>query len=244
MTDLKLFQVRESSCDLLASSTAPVEKTLQGLIERHLSTFLGVRFLASEVTTSQEYGERIDTLGVDDANRPAIIEYKRGLNENVINQGLYYMSWLVESKSDFESLVARRGLLEAPSAIDWGSPRPICVAAEFTRFDLQAVYHSHRSIDLVRYRFFEGNLVLLETVARSTALAAPLPPRKTATAAMRPQNVQKPPITNADSRPTLEDFQRHAPLARASADLQRWFRLLRQWMESLGNDVTVRITTA
>ncbi len=68
-----------------------IEKSLQTLLEKHLEAFLDVRFLASEYATGKTHGGRIDTLGLDDNNCPVIIEYKRALNENVINQGLYYL---------------------------------------------------------------------------------------------------------------------------------------------------------
>lgn len=66
-----------------------VEKSLQLIIERHLETFLGVPFLASEYSTGKRHADRIDTLGINENNSPVIIEYKRSLNENVINQGLF-----------------------------------------------------------------------------------------------------------------------------------------------------------
>lgn len=244
VTEFKLFRANGSNCELLAGSSAPVEKVLQGLIERHLGTFLGVHFLASEVRTSQEYGGRIDTLGLDDSGRPVIIEYKRGLNENVINQGLYYMSWLVESKAEFETLVARRNGPETKVDVNWESPRLICMASEFTRFDLQAVYHSNRSIDLVRYRYFEGDLILLETVASSTTPASPMPMRRPATSSTRAQRTPTAQTSNSGTPPTSGTFQGHSPLDRASVELRIWFHSLREWMETLGGDVTVRITAS
>ncbi|MPN36228.1 hypothetical protein SDC9_183737 [bioreactor metagenome] len=54
-----------------------------------MPTFLGVTFLKSEYTTSN--GGRIDSLGIDENNCPVIFEYKRVSNENVINQGLFYL---------------------------------------------------------------------------------------------------------------------------------------------------------
>lgn len=60
-------------------------------MERHLETFLGVRFLATEYETGKTHRGRIDTLGIDENNSPVIIEYKRSSNENVINQGLFYL---------------------------------------------------------------------------------------------------------------------------------------------------------
>lgn len=73
-----------------------LEKSLQSLIDQNLDTFLGIRFLASEYSTGKTHGGRIDTLGIDENGCPCIIEYKRASNENVINQGLFYLDWLLD----------------------------------------------------------------------------------------------------------------------------------------------------
>lgn len=54
---------------------------------------LGVRPLGSDYSIGHKYGGRIDTLGIDENASPVIIEYKRATNENVINQGLFYLDW-------------------------------------------------------------------------------------------------------------------------------------------------------
>lgn len=37
-----------------------------------------------------------------------IIEYKRSVNENVINQGLFYLDWLLDHKGDYYHLVLKQ----------------------------------------------------------------------------------------------------------------------------------------
>ena len=88
MGDIKLFRLKKSNAEELTGKSATIEKSLQTLVEKHLETFLGVRFLATEYTTT--HGGRMDTLGIDENGCPVIIEYKRSTNENVINQGLFY----------------------------------------------------------------------------------------------------------------------------------------------------------
>jgi RecB family endonuclease NucS len=61
-------------------------------MEQHLEAFLGVRFVATEYVTGKEHSGRIDTLGLDDNNCPVIIEYKRALNVNVINQTAFSLA--------------------------------------------------------------------------------------------------------------------------------------------------------
>lgn len=53
------------------------------------------------------HGGRIDTFGIDENGSPVIIEYKRSMNENVINQYLFYLDWLMDHKAEFELLVLK-----------------------------------------------------------------------------------------------------------------------------------------
>ncbi|WP_372898388.1 endonuclease NucS domain-containing protein [Salipaludibacillus agaradhaerens] len=101
---IKLFRLNGDSVDELEGQSVAVEKSLQHILERHLETFLGIRFLASEYRTGKRHAGRIDTLGIDENNSPVIIEYKRSINENVINQGLFYLDWLLDHKAKLQSV--------------------------------------------------------------------------------------------------------------------------------------------
>jgi predicted transport protein len=164
MSDIKLFHIHGDTVMQLQGTSVAVEKSLQGLIERHLDTFLGVRFLAHEYKTGKTHGGRIDTLGIDENGSPVIIEYKRALNQNVINQGLYYLDWLLDHKAEFKLLVLERFGMEQANAIEWGAPRLLCVASDFTKFDEHAVGQINRSIELIRYRRYGDELLLFELV--------------------------------------------------------------------------------
>jgi CheY-like chemotaxis protein len=50
----------------------------------------------------------MDSLGIDENGSPVIVEYKRSTNENVINQGLFYLNWLMGHRKahDFNNLLA------------------------------------------------------------------------------------------------------------------------------------------
>lgn len=86
-------------------------------------------------------------------------------SEGVIHQGLFYLAWLMDHRAEFERLV-RDGLgVRAASQVLWSGPRLICIAGDFTRYDVHAVREHRRSIDLVRYRLFGNDLFGLETVA-------------------------------------------------------------------------------
>ncbi|WP_323188180.1 DUF5655 domain-containing protein [Streptomyces sp. NBC_00249] len=138
---------------------------MQGLVEAHMEAMLGVRFLASEYSTGPVHGGRIDSLGLDENGVPVIVEYKRATDPGVINQGLFYMSWLVDHRDAFRRLVRDRLGREAAAGVLWSAPRLICVAGDFTRYDLHAVREHRHLIDLVRYRIFGDDHFGLETIA-------------------------------------------------------------------------------
>ena len=172
MSDLKLFRVSSSGVLPLSGGAVALEKSLQDIFEKNLEALLGVRFLASEFITE---GGRMDSLGIDENGSPVIVEYKRSTNENVINQGLFYLNWLMGHRKDFEWLVLNRFGMDEVKKIDWSGPRLICIAGDFTRYDEHAVRQMNRNIDLIRYKKFEGDLLVLEqlTTTVTTSAAAP-----------------------------------------------------------------------
>ncbi len=162
MPDIKLFKLKQGQAAELNSSFVSLEKEIQKVVENNLEEFFGIRFLASEYSTGTKHGGRIDTLGIDENNSPIIIEYKRQKNQNVINQGLYYLDWLSDHHGDFEILV--RDQIDQDTEIDWSSPRLLCVASEFTKYDSYAVEQIDRNIELITFKTFEDNLISFQLV--------------------------------------------------------------------------------
>jgi predicted transport protein len=164
MSDIKLFRIQGDSAEELRGESAALEKSLQRQIESHLLTLLGVRMLASEYSTGKKHGGRIDTLGIDENGVPVIIEYKRAVNENVISQGLFYLDWLLDHRAEFKLLVMERLGADVAQDISWKGTRLVCIAGDFTRYDQHAVAQMNRRIELIRYKRYGDELLLLELV--------------------------------------------------------------------------------
>lgn len=164
MSDIKLFRTNGDSVTQLEGRSVALEKSLQTLIEKHLDAFFGIRFLATEYSTGKTHAGRVDTLGIDENRCPCIIEYKRSSNENVINQGLFYLDWLLDHKREFELLVLKRCGKEVADGIEWSGPRLLCIAGDFTKYDGHAVQQINRNIELIRYQRFGEEFLLLELV--------------------------------------------------------------------------------
>ncbi|MDT0136825.1 DUF5655 domain-containing protein [Acidovorax sp. PRC11] len=165
MSDIKLFRLTSGTATELQGSASDLEKPLQTLIEANLQPLLNIRFIATEHSTGKTHGGRIDSLGLDENNCPVILEYKRSVGENVINQGLFYLDWLLDHKAEFKLLVLDKLGAAAADAIDWSAPRVVCIAADFTKYDGHAVQQIGRNIELIRYRQFGEDLLLLESAS-------------------------------------------------------------------------------
>lgn len=221
MSDLRLFRIGNAAVSQLSGGAIALERSLQDIFEKNLEALLGVRFLASEFVTND--GGRMDSLGVDENSFPVIVEYKRSTNENVINQGLFYLNWLMNHRKDFEWLVLNRFGIEEAKKVDWSGPRLICVAGDFTRYDEHAVKQMNRNIDLIRYRKFEGDLLLHEQLTTATA------------AASTPATSRAP---GAKTKYTTVS----AYLEKASPSLRDQYDAVAAYLSALGDDVTEKVT--
>lgn len=136
------------------------EKELQKMFEKNLFEIFGIRFLSTEFVTS--HGGRIDTLGLDEDGSPVIIEYKENEKDNVINQGLFYLDWLVDHKGDFELLVQQK--LGQKVMVNWDAPRLILIAQSFNEYDKYAVNRISENIELKKYILYDNNVLFVDNV--------------------------------------------------------------------------------
>lgn len=219
MSDIKLFSVHPEVRQMVSSEVL-LEKDLQTLIENNMELFFGVRFLKSEYVITNG---RMDSIGIDENNCPVIFEYKRSSNENVINQGLFYLDWLLDHKADFQLLVADVLGQDASLSIDWSMPCVICIASGFTKYDLHAVNQMQRNIMLVRYRKYGDDLVLFEHL-NAPAVSAP---QVNYSEAPNNTGIKK----SSDQKTHLEK------LSAAPRELQDIYHSLCDYIESLGDDI-------
>jgi predicted transport protein len=138
----------------------------------------------------------------------------------VINQGLFYLDWLLDHRAEFELLVMKKLGHEAAEQIDWSSPRLVCVASDFTRYDEHAIAQINRTIELVRYRDYDGAFLTLDLMASTSA---------SATSA----EGQESPGRASTSERTIAQLHERAP-----KDLRDLYDALDAYLLSLGDDVT------
>lgn len=219
MSDIKLFRTAGQTAEEISGTAMALEKSLQSLMEKNLETMLGVTFLASEYSTGARHGGRIDSLGMDENGCPVIIEYKRSTNENVINQGLFYLDWLLDHRAEFQLLVQNQLGREQSEKIDWSAPRLLCIAGGFSKYDEHAVQQMNRNIELIRYKRFGDDLLLLELMNAVSAKPA---------ADAKPQGT----TAGANTYKTISET-----LAALQGSLLDLYEELRAYLAALGDDV-------
>jgi predicted transport protein len=217
MSDIKLFSTKGGVKEVTATKMS-LEKELQTLIENNMEIFFGVRFIQSEYAITNG---RMDSIGIDENNCPVIFEYKRSVNENVINQGLFYLDWLLDHKGDYTVLVQSVLGNVIADKIDWSMPCVICIASDFTKFDEHAVNQMQRNIKLIRYKNYENDCIMFEQV-NAPQVAASAPDYGTA---------QK---KNAVSKDSFKYNYEKAP-----DEMKSLYQSVRDYVLSLGDDISV-----
>ncbi len=215
MSDIKVFSLTPTVKER-TSSVVLLEKELQNIIEQNMETFFGVRFLKSEYVITDG---RMDSIGIDENNSPVIFEYKRSIKENVINQGLFYLDWLLDHKADFKMLVLEKLGKDVADQIDWSVPCVICVANDFTKYDVHAVNQMQRNIKLVKYRKYDKDLILFEHLNTPSA---------------KPYTYSE---TSADTPTNYTQKSHLEKLAAATDHFKTLYASLCDYIESLGDDL-------
>jgi predicted transport protein len=159
---MPIFEITNQRLVSIEQTNFSSEKVLQSLIEKNLETVFNCRFVASEFSTGAQHAGRTDTLALSEDNNPVIIEYKRVESSELINQSLFYLSWIHDHRGDFE--IAVRKVLGNKVEVDWTDIRVICIAPDYKRYDVHAVKLMGVNIELWRYRFYKNSSLYLEQV--------------------------------------------------------------------------------
>lgn len=159
---MPLFTVSKTNLQQVAQSKFTSERILQQLVERNLDTVFKCRLVATEFSTGAQHAGRIDTLALSEDDNPVIIEYKVVESSDLVNQSLFYLSWIQDHRGDFE--IAAQKALGSKVQVDWSDVRVICIAPNYRKYDLHAVRMMGANIELWTYRIFANDVLYLEEV--------------------------------------------------------------------------------
>jgi predicted transport protein len=127
----------------------------------------------------------------------------------------------MDHKGEFKLLVMDKVSKEAADSVEWSSPRLLCIAGDFTKYDIHAVQQMNRNIELIRYRHYGKDLLLLELInAISVEKNGPEAPKK-----------QK----GKGQYKTASEW-----LIQADTELKDRFEMLKAFLLALGDDVQMK----
>ncbi len=168
---MPIFEISSKRLTPVEQINFTLEKELQSLIESNLGPVFNCRLVASEFSTGAQHAGRIDTLALSEDNNPVIIEYKKVESSELINQSLFYLSWIHDHRGDFNIAVQKS--LGNNVEVDWSAVRVICLAPNYRKYDLYAVQVMGANIELWRYRLFKNDILYLEEVFQKAVATSP-----------------------------------------------------------------------
>lgn len=153
---MPLFQFTGEKAKRVNNKEFKNELELHQLIDKNLQEIFGVRYITDEYITDKH--GRIETLGLDETNRPIVIEYKKSLEKGQLVQANRYMTWIKQNPDSFELLV-RKNIKNFDGEIDFANPRILCFAQDYTVDDKCLALAL--GAELWKYRYYENNSLVI-----------------------------------------------------------------------------------
>ncbi len=132
----------------------------------------------------------------------------------------------MDHQAEFEQLVQKQFGQEAAEKIDWSAPRLLCIAEDFTRYDVHAIQQINRNIELLRYSYFGEDLFLLDLVNVVSA---------------KPEAGGGVDPVDSKDKPTPKYTFQEEYLEKASPELKALYEAIREYATELGDDVQERV---
>lgn len=145
-----------------------LEREIQFLTEVNLNAVFRLEFVKSEFML---HNFRIDTLAFDkDSGSFVIIEYKRGKNFSVIDQGYAYLSLMLNNKADFilEYNENSQAALKR-NDVDWSQSKVIFVSPSFTTYQKEAINFKDLPIELWEIKRYSNQTIIYNQIKTSGA---------------------------------------------------------------------------
>lgn len=224
---MTLFSIQNGKAIRIKKKPLENEKELHSLIESNLEEILGVKLIEKEYPIPNG---RIDTLGVDESGIPVIIEYKWKQTPGAIDQGLFYLDWLVNNKRTFDMLAREK--LGRDFIVEWSiQPRLIIISEAFDTKEIAAIRQIKPTVELYKYAMY-GDMFWLEDVSiTSRPVVAPK--------YIKPSHIipGKEEVEIEGGESTIEGFLNRI---NASEEIKKAFYKIRDEILKLGDDVEER----
>lgn len=225
---MPLFSLEKDKLERINKIDFKLEKDIQKLTEKNLSEIFGLEFVKTEF---QLNSLRIDTLAFDKETKSfVIIEYKKGKNFSVIDQGYAYLALLLNNKADFilEHNEVKDKFLRK-NDVDWSQSKVIFISPQFTKYQQQAIEFKDLPIELWEISKYTNNNVLFNQLKS--------PDTNESITKVSPNNevVQK--VSDVIKVYTEEDH-----LNTTSDDIKEIYDEIKERIYNLGDDIEIKPT--
>jgi len=154
--DNKLFNLKNNNNLILSKIST---KELQDLVEKNMSTLLGLQLLESNYMLDRSTNDYIQTLAIDSDRRLVIIEYREGKFSRVINKALVQIDYIKDHLSIFK-LLCHDKFGDNNKYINYNA-RLIVIGESFHKTDGDTIRKLPYDIDLIKYDIFDKDYLLL-----------------------------------------------------------------------------------
>ena len=158
-----LFETKNGKANSVKKMDFKLERELQNFFEENMFEITGYKFLKSEFVID-DY--RLDSVSFDMENNAFIIvEYKRGKNESLVDQGYAYLNKLLNRKADFV-LLYNEVMNESKLVkdFDWSQTRIVFVSPKFTKNQLDATAFTNMAFELYEVTKYDNGLYFVNSI--------------------------------------------------------------------------------
>lgn len=160
---MSLYNINNSKLEPIRKVEFKYERDLQILTEENLDELFGLKFVATEF---QLDNLRIDTLAFNEETKSfVIIEYKRGKNYSVIDQGYSYLSLLLNNKAEFVLKYNQKFHKNyGKEDIDFSQTVVMFIAPSYTTYQLKSIEFNDLAFELWKVTKFSNDTILYDLI--------------------------------------------------------------------------------
>ncbi len=212
------------------------EKELQELCEENLELLLGLEFIATEFVVENF---RIDTFAYDkEANAFVLIEYKNSKIQSVVDQGIAYLSAMLNNKAHFVLKFSQaRGRVFDTKDIDWGQSKVIFICPYFTQYQLGAVNFQGMPIELWKIKKFANDSISFEQIGSSNRKG------RTSEAGVNVSDIFSPAAQSEDNPiKEIKTYSEDELVSYSNEEIQDLYFSIREYILVQSEEITLKAT--
>lgn len=223
---MSLYSISSKDLQEVKEKPFKLEREIQNLVEANLEKLMGLKLVKSEFAHGNL---RIDTLAYDEAASAfVVIEFKRGSNYSVVDQGMSYLGLMLNNKAEFILEYNERfKCSKKKNDIDWSQSKVIFVSPSFTTYQREAINFKDLPIEIWEIHRYANNIIRLDQLQQSTAVASF-------------KSISKKSVVAAEISKQVMTYTEEDYFKGASADVVELYGVLKEKILSLGPGITIK----